>query len=91
MNREVRSSMGALEDGQSVAIIGGGPSGAACAITLKNLAAETGREIDVILYEGKEFSGEPHYNQCVGVLSPPIETIMKRMENLKRQKKNTMK
>ena len=71
MNREIKSSLGPLEDGQSVAIIGGGPSGAACAITLKNLAAEMGKEIDVILYEGKEFSGEPHYNQCVGVLSPP--------------------
>jgi flavin-dependent dehydrogenase len=59
-----------------VAIIGGGPGGAACAIALKNLAAETGKEIDVILYEGKVFGGETHYNQCVGVLSPPIEEIV---------------
>jgi len=65
-----------LRHGQTVAIIGGGPSGAACAIALKNMAAKAGREIDVILYEGKVFSGETHYNQCVGVLSPPIEQIL---------------
>jgi flavin-dependent dehydrogenase len=68
--------MGPLRHGQTVAIIGGGPGGAACAIALKNLAAEAGIEIDVILYEGKVFGGETHYNQCVGVLSPPIERIL---------------
>jgi flavin-dependent dehydrogenase len=76
MNHESGTDMGPLKDGQTVAIIGGGPSGAACAIALKNLAAETGIEIDVILYEGKVFGGETHYNQCVGVLSPPIERIL---------------
>ena len=76
MKHEVMSSMGPLEDGQTVAIIGGGPGGAACALALRNMAAETGRDIDVVLYEGKVFSGIPHYNQCVGVLSPPIESIL---------------
>jgi flavin-dependent dehydrogenase len=76
MSHEARNSLGALQSGQTVAIIGGGPGGAACAIALKYLAAETRREIDVILYEGKVFSGETHYNQCVGVLSPPIERIV---------------
>ena len=69
-------NMGPLVDGQTVAIIGGGPGGASCAIALKNLSAETGRDVDVVLYEGKVFSGTPHYNQCVGVLSPPIEKIV---------------
>jgi flavin-dependent dehydrogenase len=76
MSHQVTTSLGALQDGQTVAIIGGGPGGAACAIALKNLAAEMGKEIDVVLYEGKVFSGETHYNQCVGVLSPPIESIV---------------
>ncbi|MFQ6014175.1 MAG: NAD(P)/FAD-dependent oxidoreductase [Anaerolineae bacterium] len=76
MKHETRTSMGPLEDGQTVAIIGGGPSGAACAIALKNLAAGTGKTINVVLYEGKVFSGETHYNQCLGVLSPPIEKIV---------------
>jgi flavin-dependent dehydrogenase len=57
---ESRISLGALQDSQTVAIIGGGPGGAACAIALKTLAAERGRQIDVILYEGKIFSGETH-------------------------------
>jgi flavin-dependent dehydrogenase len=68
--------MGALQDRCTVAIIGGGPGGAACAIALKNLAAESGTEIDVVLYEGKVFDGETHYNPCVGVLSPPIKEIL---------------
>ena len=73
---EGRSDLGPLEDGQSVVIIGGGPGGTACAIALKLLAAEARREIDVILYEGKVFTGETHYNSCVGVLSPPIESVL---------------
>lgn len=71
-------SLGPLEDGQSVAIIGGGPAGSACAIALLNLAQKMGRRIEVIIYEGKEFSGEIHHNQCVGVLSPPLEEILER-------------
>ena len=34
-----------------VVIVGGGPSGLACAIRLKQLAAEKGREINVCLIE----------------------------------------
>jgi len=68
--------LGPLGDGQTAVIIGGGPSGAACAIALKNLAVELGRKIEVIIYEGKTFAGEIHHNQCVGVLSPPLREIM---------------
>ncbi len=57
-----------------VAIIGGGPAGTATAIRLKRKGREKGVELDVILFEGKDF--ELHYNQCVGVLSPPIERIL---------------
>jgi flavin-dependent dehydrogenase len=35
-----------------------------------------GRGIEVVLYEGKRFA-EPHYNQCVGVLSPPIDLFLR--------------
>jgi flavin-dependent dehydrogenase len=31
-----------------------------------------GRELQVTVVEGKQFVGEHHYNQCTGVLAPPI-------------------
>ena len=71
------SGLGPLENGQLVAIVGGGPAGVSCAIALRNLAQQMGRDLRVLLYEGKVFSGlAPHYNQCAGVLSPPIEQIL---------------
>ncbi|MFH1068196.1 MAG: NAD(P)/FAD-dependent oxidoreductase, partial [Candidatus Glassbacteria bacterium] len=57
-----------------VLIAGGGPAGCACALSLVRLGAETGRWLDVKLFEHKSFG--QHYNQCMGVLSPPIEQIM---------------
>ncbi|HIC89250.1 MAG TPA: hypothetical protein EYP04_07580, partial [Anaerolineae bacterium] len=69
-------NLGPLRNGGHVTIIGGGPGGAACAIALHHLADELNRHIRVTLYEGKTFAGERHYNQCVGVLSPPIEHIL---------------
>jgi len=68
--------MGPLRDGGHVVIIGGGPGGAACAIVLRRLAQSLGRDIRVTVYEGKTFAGERHYNQCVGVVSPPIVQIL---------------
>ncbi|RME45172.1 MAG: NAD(P)/FAD-dependent oxidoreductase [Chloroflexi bacterium] len=70
------SRMGPLQDGGHVVIIGGGPGGSACAIALCRLAQSLGREIKVTVYEGKTFQGERHYNQCVGVVSPPIQKIL---------------
>lgn len=57
--------------GKTVGIIGGGPGGSATAIRLMRLSRERGLGLRVVLYEGKDF--ERHYNQCIGVLSPPIE------------------
>lgn len=57
-----------------VLIAGGGPGGCACALSLSRMAREMGREVEVVLFEHKHFG--THYNQCMGVLSPPIETIM---------------
>ncbi len=68
-------SLGPLEAGH-VVIIGGGPGGTACALALQRLAAELGRNIQVTIVEGKQFTGEMHYNQCVGVLSPPLPELL---------------
>lgn len=63
-----------LQDGSTIAIIGGGPAGCSCAIKLKLESAKHSKNIHVILFEGKDF--ENHYNQCVGVLSPPVIRII---------------
>lgn len=65
-----------INNGDVVAIIGGGPGGVGCAIALKNLSCQMGKEIRVRLYEAKSQNGIPRYNQCVGVLSPPIKDIL---------------
>lgn len=60
--------------GKTVAVIGGGPAGCATAIRLARLSRERGLDLRVALIEGKDF--ERHYNQCAGVLSPPIEELL---------------
>ncbi len=70
--------LGPLRNNQTVAIIGGGPAGTGFAITLKNIAAKRKLDIKVILYEGKRFAAGKHYNQCTGVLSPPIVDILEK-------------
>ena len=59
-----------------VVIIGGGPGGTACALALDRLAVQMGRQVHITLLEGKQFKGERHYNQCVGVLSPPLPELL---------------
>ncbi len=73
--REV-DALGPLGSGQIVGIIGGGPAGVGCALALKKFAADRNINLQVVLYEGKDFETQPHYNQCVGVLSPPIVQIL---------------
>ncbi len=65
-----------LHDGSTVVIIGGGPGGAACAIRLLRGADARGLRLRVLIFEGKDFN--VHANQCVGVLSPPIEDVLAR-------------
>lgn len=60
--------------GGTVAVIGGGPGGSAAAIRLARLSKERDLSLRILLFEGKDF--ERHYNQCVGVLSPPIEELL---------------
>jgi flavin-dependent dehydrogenase len=66
-----------ISDGDTVCVVGGGPGGSACAIALLREARHFGRKIKVILLEHKKFSEHRHYNQCIGVLSPPFEDILK--------------
>ncbi len=65
---------GAGVRGATVAVIGGGPGGSATAIRLARLSRERGLGVRIVLFEGKDF--ERHYNQCAGVLSPPIEELL---------------
>ncbi len=65
-----------LKDKDVAVIIGGGPAGSSCAIRLKKLAIKQGMNPRIVIYEGKQFEKKSYYNQCLGVLSPPIEKIM---------------
>jgi flavin-dependent dehydrogenase len=68
-------TLGPLQQGH-VVIIGGGPGGTACALALRRMAAQMDRQVQVTIVEGKQFVGEMHYNQCVGVLSPPLPDLL---------------
>ncbi len=72
------SGLGPLADGGRVVVIGGGPGGIATAIALKQGAQALGRNVHVMVVEGKQFAGERHHNQCAGVLSPPIVNLVER-------------
>lgn len=56
--------------GSAVAVIGGGPAGCAAALGLRRRAPEA----EVLLFEYKQFA--EHYNQCMGVLSPPFDQVL---------------
>ncbi len=72
----MNTSMKILSQGSRVVIIGGGPGGTACALALRRKAAERGIQLQITLIEGKQFIDEKHYNQCVGVLSPPLPSLL---------------
>jgi flavin-dependent dehydrogenase len=40
------------------------------------MAVEMGRDIHLTVVEGKQFVGEMHYNQCLGVLAPPLPDLL---------------
>ncbi len=68
--------LGPLKDGDVAVIIGGGPAGSSCAIKLKKLAAQKKIHPRIVLYEHKRFEKKSYYNQCLGVLSPPLDKIL---------------
>ncbi len=76
------SGLGPLGDGSLAVVIGGGPGGVAAAMALKQGARAMGRDARVIIVEGKQFVGQQQYNQCVGVLSPPIVELIERELNV---------
>ena len=65
-----------LRNGDTVCVVGGGPGGSSCAIALKREAAKRRMELNVVLLEQKKFEEERQFNQCIGVLSPPLEKIL---------------
>ncbi|RME07854.1 MAG: NAD(P)/FAD-dependent oxidoreductase [Anaerolineae bacterium] len=67
---------GGLQTNGKVVIIGGGPAGTACALALQRKAAALGRPLKITVVEGKQFQNEQHYNQCAGVLSPPLPELL---------------
>ncbi len=69
-------SLGSLQNDGRVIIIGGGPGGTGCALALHTLATKLGRKINITVIEGKTFEGGVHYNQCAGVLSSPLPTLL---------------
>jgi len=69
--------LGPLRSGQTVAVIGGGPAGASCAIMLRRLASAGGISLQVVLFEPKDFAVQR--NVCVGVLSPPFRTLLNQL------------
>lgn len=75
LRTRAESSNLVLNRGSTVAIIGGGPSGSSCAIRLLARARVRGLPLRVVIFEGKDF--DRHYNQCVGVLSPPLEGYLR--------------
>ncbi len=70
------SSLGPLKAGAHVVVIGGGPGGTGAALALEKMAREAQRPLRITLFESKVFAGEQHFNQCAGVLSPPIEATL---------------
>ncbi|KPJ59556.1 MAG: hypothetical protein AMJ46_10580 [Latescibacteria bacterium DG_63] len=67
---------GPLGSGQRVAVIGAGPGGVGAALTLNNASRKRNLGLKVFLFECKRF-GE-HHNQCMGVLSPPLLSILRK-------------
>lgn len=78
-----------LYSGSRVSIIGGGPAGTSCAITLLHMAKRKNIDLEVTIHEPKDFttasrifhpsikpSHDSRINPCIGVLSPPIHEIM---------------
>ena len=70
------TTLGPIKNDSVVVIIGGGPAGASCAIKLKKLSLQKGLNPRIIIYEGKIFEKKSYYNQCLGVLSPPIGDLL---------------
>jgi flavin-dependent dehydrogenase len=67
----VTSENYALNDGAKVAVVGGGPTGSFFSIFALKMAGMLGREIDVTIFDPKDFSqeGPGSCNKCGGIIS----------------------
>jgi flavin-dependent dehydrogenase len=74
----IKLGLGPIKEGGRVVVVGGGPGGTAAAIALKLGAHALGRNLIVTIVEGKQFINEQHYNQCSGVLAPPIVDLFEK-------------
>ncbi len=70
--------LGPLKDGSKVVVVGGGPAGAGFSLYLQKISKEKKISLNIFLYEGKIYERESHFNQCAGVLSPPIKDILEK-------------
>jgi flavin-dependent dehydrogenase len=68
------TGLGPLGDGARVAIAGGGPGGAVCALALLRGARARGIRIEVSILTPRR--SHPH-GQPVGVLSPPLQRVLR--------------
>jgi flavin-dependent dehydrogenase len=64
-----------LREDARVAIIGGGPGGASCALRLLQESQRRGMRLRVLIYEPKQFPRQ--HNPCMGVLAPPTAEILR--------------
>ncbi len=67
-----------LSQGSRVAVIGGGPAGSFVSYFLLDLADRVGLEIDVDLYESKDFAavGPSGCNNCGGIISESLVQML---------------
>ena len=67
-----------LDDGSRVAVIGGGPAGAFFAHFLLDMAARAGRQIEVDIYEPRDFTlaGAKGCNGCAGIVSENLVQLL---------------
>ena len=67
-----------LDDGAKIAVLGGGPAGSFFSIFALKLAKQIGKDIDLTIYESKDFShdGPSSCNMCAGVISESLVQML---------------